>query len=81
MPQVRADVVMAESLESQVDAMQSGKVDLALEDAETAYLAFSRGTAIRADAARTAPCDWRDVLDCRCRWPCRRQQASRGSTS
>jgi len=41
---VSADVVMAESLESQVDAMQAGKVDLALEDAETAYLAYTRGT-------------------------------------
>ncbi|MGE3956985.1 MAG: TAXI family TRAP transporter solute-binding subunit [Vicinamibacterales bacterium] len=45
LPHVRADVVMAESLESQVDAMQAGRVDLALEDAETAYLAYSRGTA------------------------------------
>lgn len=45
LPRVSADVVMAESLESQVDAMQGGRVDLALEDAETAYLAFSRGTA------------------------------------
>jgi uncharacterized protein len=42
---VTAEAVMAESLESQVDAIQSGKVDLALEDAETAYLAYSRGTA------------------------------------
>src|SRR4051812_19454696 len=41
---VTADVVMAESLESQVDAMQAAKVDLALEDAETAYLAYTRGT-------------------------------------
>jgi uncharacterized protein len=41
---VSATVVMAESLESQVDAMEAGKVDLALEDAETAYLAYSRGT-------------------------------------
>lgn len=44
LPQVSADVVMAESLESQVDAMQDGRVDLALEDAETAYLAYTRGT-------------------------------------
>ncbi len=43
-PGVSADVVLAESLESQVDAMEDGKVDLALEDAETAYLAYSRGT-------------------------------------
>lgn len=45
-PGVTADVVMAESLESQVDAMQAGKVDLALEDAETSYLAYSSGTAV-----------------------------------
>jgi uncharacterized protein len=44
-PSVAAEAIMAESLESQVDAMQAGKVDLALEDAETAYLAFTRGTA------------------------------------
>ena len=43
-PEVTAKAVMAQSLESQVDAMQAGKVDLALEDAETAYLAYSRGT-------------------------------------
>lgn len=43
-PGLSADVVLAESLESQVDAMEEGKVDLALEDAETAYLAYSRGT-------------------------------------
>jgi uncharacterized protein len=42
---VTAEAVMAESLESQIDAMQAGKVDLALEDAETAYLAYSSGTA------------------------------------
>lgn len=41
---VRPEVVMGQSLEAQVDAMQAGQVDLALEDAETAYLAFSRGT-------------------------------------
>lgn len=44
LPGVSADVVLAESLESQVDAMEEGKIDLALEDAETAYLAYSRGT-------------------------------------
>jgi TRAP transporter TAXI family solute receptor len=43
-PDVTAKAVMAQSLESQVDAMQAGRVDLALEDAETAYLAYSRGT-------------------------------------
>lgn len=43
-PSVTAEAVMATSLEAQVDAMQAAKVDLALEDAETAYLAFSRGT-------------------------------------
>ena len=52
LPGVSAEPVMAESLESQVDAMQDGKADLALEDAETAYLAFSRGTA-RNDAPHT----------------------------
>ena len=46
LPRVSPDVVMAESLESQVDAMQAGKVDVALEDAETAYLAYTRGTAL-----------------------------------
>ena len=46
--EVAAEAVMAESLESQVDAMQAGKADLALEDAETAYLAYSRGTALDA---------------------------------
>src|SRR5829696_7116218 len=45
LPRVAAEAVIAESLESQVDAMQAGKADLALEDAETAYLAYSRGTA------------------------------------
>jgi TRAP transporter TAXI family solute receptor len=45
LPRVAPEVVMAESLESQVDAMQAGKVDVALEDAETAYLAYTRGTA------------------------------------
>lgn len=44
LPHVRPDVVMGQSLESQVDAMQAGTVDLALEDAETAYLAYSSGT-------------------------------------
>jgi TRAP transporter TAXI family solute receptor len=44
LPAVTADAVMAESLETQVDAVQAGRVDLALEDAETAYLAYSRGT-------------------------------------
>ncbi len=47
-PGVSAEVVLAESLESQVDAIEEGKVDLALEDAETAYLAYSRGTEHRA---------------------------------
>ena len=49
LPGVKADAVMARSLEGQVDEMQAGRADLALEDAETAYLAYSRGTA--ADAA------------------------------
>jgi TRAP transporter TAXI family solute receptor len=48
-PHVNTEVVMAESLESQVDAMQAARVDLALEDAETAYLAYTRGTT--ADAS------------------------------
>jgi len=43
-PTVTAQAVMARSLESQVDAIEAGRVDLALEDAETAYLAYSRGT-------------------------------------
>jgi TRAP transporter TAXI family solute receptor len=37
--------VIARGLEPQIDAVQAGRVDLALEDAETAYLAFTRGTA------------------------------------
>lgn len=45
LPEVRPDVVMGQSLESQVDALQAGQADLALEDAETAYLAYSSGTA------------------------------------
>ncbi|HUR36049.1 MAG TPA: TAXI family TRAP transporter solute-binding subunit [Vicinamibacterales bacterium] len=45
---ITAEVVMAESLESQVDAMEAGRVDLALEDAETAYLAYTRGTVAAA---------------------------------
>ncbi|MBS1818282.1 MAG: TAXI family TRAP transporter solute-binding subunit [Acidobacteria bacterium] len=49
-PHLAVNVVTAESLESQVDAMEGGKVDLALEDAETAYLAFTRGTAANASA-------------------------------
>ena len=43
-PNLSTDVVRASSLASQVDAVQAGTVDVALEDAETAYLAFSRGT-------------------------------------
>jgi TRAP transporter TAXI family solute receptor len=49
LPNISAEAVMAESLESQVDAMEAGKVDLALEDAETAYLAYTRGTAVNAN--------------------------------
>jgi TRAP transporter TAXI family solute receptor len=44
-PGLRAEATLAENLESQVDAVQAGTLDLALEDAETAYLAYSRGTA------------------------------------
>lgn len=44
LPGVTAETVMATSLEAQVDAVQTASADLALEDAETAYLAYSRGT-------------------------------------
>ncbi len=44
LPGVRPEVVMGRNLEAQVDTMQAGSVDVALEDAETAYLAYSRGT-------------------------------------
>lgn len=47
-PNLTTEVVSSGTLESQVDAVESGTVDLALEDAETAYLAFSRGTAQQA---------------------------------
>lgn len=55
LPEVRPDVVMGQSLESQVDALQAGQADLALEDAETAYLAYSSGTAA-APMARMRAC-------------------------
>jgi TRAP transporter TAXI family solute receptor len=41
---VTVEPAMARGLETQIDAVQAGQVDLALEDAETAYLAFTRGT-------------------------------------
>lgn len=44
-PRAQPVVVMGQSLEAQIDALQAGTVDLALEDAETAYLAYSSGTA------------------------------------
>lgn len=43
-PGLTVDALMASSLEGQVDAVQTASADLALEDAETAYLAYSRGT-------------------------------------
>lgn len=43
-PGMTTDAVMATSLEAQVDAVQTAQADVALEDAETAYLAYSRGT-------------------------------------
>ena len=43
-PDITTELVKQDNLESQVDAVEAGTVDLALEDAETAYLAFSRGT-------------------------------------
>jgi TRAP transporter TAXI family solute receptor len=45
-PGVVVEPVLARGLERQIDAVQAGKIDLALEDAETAYLAFTRGTAV-----------------------------------
>lgn len=49
-PGLAAEAVMAGSLEAQVDSMQAGSVDIALEDAETAYLAYTRGTASQPTA-------------------------------
>lgn len=49
-PGLTAEASMATSLEAQADAIQSGSVDIALEDAETAYLAYTRGTASQPSA-------------------------------
>lgn len=44
-PNVRATTEATENLEQHVDSLESRKIDLAIEDAETAYLAYSAGTA------------------------------------
>jgi TRAP transporter TAXI family solute receptor len=43
-PHLVATATPSDNLEYQADALQGGSVDLALEDAETAYIAYSRGT-------------------------------------
>jgi TRAP transporter TAXI family solute receptor len=43
-PHLVASAHPSDDLEYQVDALEDGAVDLALEDAETAYVAYSRGT-------------------------------------
>lgn len=43
-PGVRATVTTSEDLEGTADALQRGEVQLAIEDVETAYVAFSSGT-------------------------------------
>lgn len=44
-PHLTATATPSDNLEYQADAIEDGAVDLALEDAETAYIAYSRGTA------------------------------------
>jgi TRAP transporter TAXI family solute receptor len=44
LPGVRATVTTSEDLEGTADSLQRGDVQLAIEDVETAYVAFSRGT-------------------------------------
>lgn len=44
LPGVRASVTTSEDLEWTADSLQRGDVQLAIEDVETAYVAFSRGT-------------------------------------
>lgn len=44
-PHVRATSTHSEDLEAMADAIQRGDVQLAIEDVETAYVAFSTGTA------------------------------------
>lgn len=43
-PHLTATALPSDDLEYQADALENGSVDLALEDAETAYVAYSRGT-------------------------------------
>lgn len=44
LPGVAAVVRTSDDLEAHVDAIEEGRLDLAVEDAETAYLAYSTGT-------------------------------------
>ncbi len=44
-PNLRATTEATENLEQHVDGLEARKIDLAIEDAETAYLAYSAGTA------------------------------------
>lgn len=49
-PGLSAEAMMAKSLEAQADGIQAGSVDVALQDAESAYLAYTRGTASEPSA-------------------------------
>src|SRR4051812_32619374 len=44
LPHVLATVTTTDDLEAHVDALDQGRLELAIEDAETAYLAYSTGT-------------------------------------
>jgi len=52
LPGVRATATTNEDLESTADSLQRGDVQLAIEDVETAYVAFSRGTPQMAEPHR-----------------------------
>src|SRR5262245_60563969 len=44
LPHVLSTVTTTDDLEAHVDALDQGRLELAVEDAETAYLAYSTGT-------------------------------------
>src|SRR6478736_368792 len=44
LPHALATVTTTDDLEAHVDALEDGRLELAIEDAETAYLAFATGT-------------------------------------
>lgn len=52
LPGVQARVATIEDLDAMADALQRGDVQLAIEDVETAYVAFSTGTAAWAEPHR-----------------------------